>query len=81
MSKYRIALALAASMLAGCGSGSEPSRPITELQLDVQSAESEAGRSLVVMGENASADVSTLTDEGCIFSSPCSTSTEVQVAS
>jgi hypothetical protein len=80
MSKDRIAFALSAVLLAGCGYGSEPSRPITDLQLDVQSAEWEVGRSLVVVGENASADVATLTDEGCIFSAPCSTSAEVQVS-
>ena len=81
MPKDRIARGFAALLLAGCGSGNEPSRPITDLRLDIQSAESEAGRSLVVVGENASADVATLSDEGCIFSAPCETSVEVEVAS
>jgi hypothetical protein len=80
--RTRDKVAFAAVLLAtGCGSGSEPSSAITDLRLDVQSAEWEAGRNLVVVGENASASVAALTDEGCLFSAPCSTSAEVQVVS
>ena len=80
MSTDRIAFALSAAMLAGCGS-SEPSRPLSGLSLEVQSAEWEAGRNLVVVGENASAQVAALTDEGCLSSTPCSTSAEVEINS
>ncbi len=81
MSQDKVVLALAAVLLTCCGSGTEPSRPLTDLVLEVQSAESEAGRDLIVVGENASASVSAVTDEGCIFTAPCSASTEVQLSS
>jgi hypothetical protein len=81
MSLDRIALSLAAVLLAGCGSDNGPSSTVTDLILEVQSAESEAARDLVVVGENASANLSALTDQGCISSVPCSTSAEVQLSS
>jgi hypothetical protein len=77
----RIARALTAVMLAGCGSSDGPSSAVTGLSLVVQSAESEADRSLVVVGENASAQIATETDQGCLFVSPCPISADVELRS
>ena len=78
----RIALAIAAVMLVGCGSGGEPSgSAVTGLSLELHSAEWEADRHLVVVGENASADIETVTDEGCLFQVPCPISADVELRS
>jgi hypothetical protein len=77
----RIALALTAVMLTGCGSSGEPSRAVTRLSLVVHSSEWEADRSLVVVGENASAEIETVTEEGCLFEVPCPISADVELRS
>jgi hypothetical protein len=51
----RIALALTAVLLTGCGSSHEPSRALSSLSLTIYSSEWEADRHLVVVGEAASA--------------------------
>jgi hypothetical protein len=77
-----LTLALAAFMLAGCGSGGEPSgSAVTGLSLELHSAEWEADRNLVVVGENASADIATVTDEGCPSDLPCPISADVELHS
>jgi hypothetical protein len=68
-------------MLAGCGSSGEPSSAVTGLSLVVHSAEWEAERNLVVVGEDASAEIATVTEEGCLFVVPCPISAEVEVRS
>ena len=77
----RIALALTAVILTGCGSGGEPSSGVTRLSLDVRSSEWEADRSLMVVGENASVQIGTETDEGCLIEPPCSVSADVELRS
>jgi hypothetical protein len=47
----------------------------------VNSAEREADRNLVVVGEDASASITALTEEGCLSSVPCSTSADVEIRS
>jgi hypothetical protein len=76
-----IVFALTAVMLTGCGSSDEPSRAVTRLSLVVHSAEWEADRSLVVVGENASAEIETETDEGCLSDVPCPISADVELRS
>jgi hypothetical protein len=77
----RIALALGALTSTGCGSGAEPSSPVTGISLSVQTVEWEADRNLVVLGENASADIGAVTDDGCPTAGPCPISAEVEIRS
>lgn len=77
----RIALALTAALLTGCGSSHEPSRPLSSLSLTIYSSEWEADRNLVVVGEAASASVDTWTEEGCLFDTPCRLSADVALRS
>ena len=76
-----IALALTAAFLAACGSSAEPSRGVTGLTLAIQSAEWEADRNFVVVGENASAEVESVTEEGCSTEVPCPISADVELRS
>jgi hypothetical protein len=48
-------------MLAGCGSSDGPSSAVSGLSLVVHSAEWEAERNLVVVAEDASAEIETVT--------------------
>jgi hypothetical protein len=74
-------LALTAVLLTGCGSSNEPSSPVTQLSLVVHSAEWQSDRNLVVVGENAFAEVKTATDEGCLTGVPCTISADVELRS
>jgi hypothetical protein len=77
----RIALALTAVLLSGCGSSAAPSSAVTGLSLAVHSAEWEVDRNLVVVGENASAEIETVTDDGCPTEVPCPISVDVELRS
>jgi hypothetical protein len=61
------ALALAAGLSIGCGSsaGTDPSSPIDELSVVVKSSEWTADKSLMLVGENASAQIEPRTYNGC----------------
>ena len=62
------ALALAAGLSIGCGggsSGTEPSSPIDDLSVVVKSSEWTADKSLMLVGENAFADIEPRTYYGC----------------
>jgi hypothetical protein len=70
-----------AATLAACGSTEGPSSAVSLLSLAVQTAEWDAERNLVVVGENASAVIDTRTDQGCLTDGPCSVSADVEVRS
>jgi hypothetical protein len=78
-------LALTAVVLTGCDSSSEPSPSsptvISGLSLAVHSTEWEADRNLVVVGEYATAEIATVTDEGCPAEVPCPISADVEIRS
>lgn len=77
----KIALDLTAVVLIGCGSSDGPSTPVSRLSLVVHSSEWEADRNLVVVGEDASAEIETVTDEGCLFGEFCPISADVELRS
>jgi len=62
-------LALAAGLSIGCGgtSGTEPSGSIEGLSVVVKSSEWTAQKNLMVVGEDASAQIDPLTSVGCQF--------------
>ncbi len=81
------ALALAAGLSIGCGSnaGTEPSGPVDGLRglsVVVKSSEWTAEKSLMVVGENASAQIEPLTSSGCLVGATrCPTPAVVQIRS
>jgi hypothetical protein len=78
----RIALALTAVILTGCGpSETGPSSTVTGLSLAVHSTEWETDRNLVVAGKYATAEIATVTDEGCPADVPCPISADVEIRS
>lgn len=91
MTKRRLLCVLlaATALTAACGSsaGTEPSAPIAGLSVVVKSSEWTAEKNLMVVGEEASAEIEPLTDHGCPFppvSGPptyCPTPAVVQVRS
>ncbi len=62
-----MALALAAGLSIGCGgnSGTEPSTPLDEISVVVKSSEWTAEKSLMLVGEIASAEIEPRTYYGC----------------
>lgn len=78
------ALALAAGLSIGCGSnaGTDPSLPLDGLTVVVKSSEWTAEKSLMVVGENASAQIEPLTYFGCpVGITQCPTPAVVQIRS
>ena len=80
VSRYA-ALALTAVLLTGCGSSNAPTNAVSQLSLEVHSSEWEADRDLVVVGENAFAEIKTVTDEGCLSDGPCAISADAELRS
>ena len=77
-----ITLALMAVLLAGCGSSGEPSgAAVTGISLELHTTEWEIDRHLVVVGEDASAEIATVTNEGCSSGAPCPVSADVELQS
>jgi hypothetical protein len=81
-----LALALAAGLSIGCGgnSGTEPSGSIESLSVVVKSSEWTAEKNLMVVGEEASAQIDPLTSVGCQFPTVypyCPTPAVVQIRS
>jgi hypothetical protein len=78
---WPLRLALAAVTLAGCGSSHDPPSAVTDLSLVVHSAEWEAERSLALVGEDVSAEITTATSENCLSDAPCPLAAEVELRS
>ena len=78
----RLSLALTALILAACGSSGEPSGSnVSGVSLELHTAEWEAERHLMVVGENASAEIVTVTDQGCSSGATCFIAADVEVRS
>lgn len=75
--------ALAAGLSIGCGSssGTEPSGLVDSLSVVVKSSEWTNEKSLMVVGENASAQIEPLTFDGCPFGLWCPTPGIVHIRS
>ncbi|HEX6433698.1 MAG TPA: hypothetical protein VFZ87_05635, partial [Gemmatimonadales bacterium] len=83
-SRDYFALALVAGLWIGCGSnpGTDPSLPLDGLSVVVKSSEWTAEKSLMVVGENASAQIEPLTFYGCpVGITQCPTPAVVQIRS
>ena len=65
----------------GCGSVSEPTHPIVELSLHVSTAEADADRYLLVVGDTGYASITAKRSAGCIFTDPCTASVDVEFLS
>jgi hypothetical protein len=73
------AFGAAACLLAtGCSSGSGPSRPVSQLSLNVFT---QNGGSAMAVGERVRASVTAMATEGCLFDSPCELSIAVELQS
>lgn len=71
----------AASLLAlGCSAGG-PSRPVSDLSLDVFTQGGGTHDYEMAVGERVRARVTTMATEGCLFDSPCEVSVRVELQS
>lgn len=82
LASFARALVAAAFLgVVGCSSDSGPSRPVSQLSLDVFTQGGGTHDYEMAVGERVRASVTAMATEGCLFDSPCELSIQVEVES